>query len=96
MPDTSGPELARRIAAIRPAMKALFVSGYTDDAILRHGVLAEQVAFLGKPFKIDVLGHKIREVLAAPRVPFPIDLRADPRALPEDPPWTHSQIARAV
>jgi two-component system cell cycle sensor histidine kinase/response regulator CckA len=63
MPQMSGTELARRVSPRRPAMKILFVSGYTDDAAMRHGVLASGVAFLQKPLTIESLTRKVREVL---------------------------------
>jgi two-component system, cell cycle sensor histidine kinase and response regulator CckA len=44
-------------------MKVLYISGYTDDAVVRHGVLEEGAAFLQKPFSSDSLAHKVREVL---------------------------------
>jgi CheY-like chemotaxis protein len=59
----SGPELANRLLALRPELKVLFVSGYTDDAIIHQGVLLEGTAFLQKPFTTDALAKKIREVL---------------------------------
>jgi FixJ family two-component response regulator len=58
-----GPELARRVHAVRPGLKVLFVSGYTNSAIEDHGVLEPGVAFLQKPFGSDTLLHKVREVL---------------------------------
>jgi PAS domain S-box-containing protein len=63
MPGTSGPELARRLMEWRPALKVIYMSGYTDDAIVQHGVLNHGVAFIHKPFTSDTLGHKIRETL---------------------------------
>jgi CheY-like chemotaxis protein len=66
MPQMSGAELARRIALMLPDIKVLFMSGYTDDSIVRHGVLASEVAFLQKPFTADSLARKVREVLTAP------------------------------
>jgi two-component system, cell cycle sensor histidine kinase and response regulator CckA len=63
MPRMSGPELARRLAAARPAMKVLCMSGYTDDSIVRHGVLAAGVAFIQKPLTLQALAKKVREVL---------------------------------
>ncbi|MGH9603461.1 MAG: PAS domain S-box protein [Terriglobales bacterium] len=62
----SGPELARRLLAVRPGMKVLFMSGYTDDAVLRHGVQSAETPFLQKPFSTDVLARKVREVLDQP------------------------------
>ncbi len=66
MPGISGLELATRLAPVRPKMRVLFMSGYTDDAIVRRGVLAEDAAFLQKPFTPEVLARKVREVLDAP------------------------------
>jgi nitrogen-specific signal transduction histidine kinase len=63
MPGASGRELARRLAASRPETKVLYVSGYTDDAIVRHGLLDPGLAFLQKPFTPDTLARKVREVL---------------------------------
>jgi PAS domain S-box-containing protein len=72
MPHLSGPELATKLSAQRPRLKTLFISGYTDDTVFRHGVLEGGVAFLQKPFNLKALAQKIREVLsgepaAAPR-----------------------------
>jgi CheY-like chemotaxis protein len=63
MPQMSGPELARRLTSTRPGLKVLCMSGYTDDSIVRHGVLADQIAFLQKPFTSESLTRKVREVL---------------------------------
>jgi len=67
MPRMSGRELAQELAPQRPDMKILYASGYTDDAIIHHGVLAAGVAFIQKPFSPDALLRKVREVLDAPR-----------------------------
>jgi two-component system cell cycle sensor histidine kinase/response regulator CckA len=66
MPRMSGPELARRLAVIRPGLKVLCMSGYTDDSVMRHGVMKADIAFLQKPFTTETLTRKVREVLDAP------------------------------
>jgi PAS domain S-box-containing protein len=66
MPKMSGRELAQRLAVVRPDIKVLFMSGYTDDVVVRGGALAEGVAFLQKPITPDSLTRKVREVLDAP------------------------------
>ncbi|HEX2871789.1 MAG TPA: ATP-binding protein [Polyangiaceae bacterium] len=67
MPQMNGRELAERIRVLRPTIKTLFMSGYTDDAILRHGVLDEGVPFLQKPVTPGNLTRKVRETLDARR-----------------------------
>ena len=63
MPEISGRELANHIAEIRPEIKVLYMSGYTDNAIVYHGVLGEGMKFIQKPFTVDGLARKVREVL---------------------------------
>ncbi len=65
MPQVSGPELAKRLASARPDMKVLCMSGYTDDSIVRHGVLEAQIAYLQKPITPETLTTRVREVLDA-------------------------------
>ena len=62
-PGSSGPELAQKIAVRRPETLVLFMSGYTDDAIVHHGVLDAGVAFLERPFRPDELLGKARKAL---------------------------------
>ena len=63
MPGASGPELSKRLVERRPTLKVIYMSGYTEDAIVHHGVLNPGIAFLHKPFTSGTLGRKIREVL---------------------------------
>ena len=67
MPGMSGWEASENLKLQRPEMKVLFMSGYTENAIVHHGVLDLGVAFIQKPFRYNVLAQKIREMLDAPR-----------------------------
>jgi CheY-like chemotaxis protein len=65
MPQMNGAELAQRLSHLRPGLRVLFVSGYTDDAVIRTGVLEARTAFLQKPFSLDDLGRMVRDVIDA-------------------------------
>jgi len=63
MPGMSGTELATKLVLPHPEMKVLFTSGYTDDAIVRHGILEDGVSFIGKPYTPSALAKKVREAI---------------------------------
>jgi len=63
MPGMGGRELAKRLLESRPQAKVLYLSGYTEDAIVQQGVLETETAFLQKPFTLQALSRKVREVL---------------------------------
>ena len=67
MPGMSGRELSARLCASHPHTKVLYLSGYTEDAIVHEGVLEPGTAFLQKPFTLQALARKVREVLGSPR-----------------------------
>jgi CheY-like chemotaxis protein len=63
MPEMSGPELVKQILAVCSTIRVLYISGYTDEAIVHHGIPESGAAFLQKPFVPDQLARKVREVL---------------------------------
>jgi signal transduction histidine kinase/ActR/RegA family two-component response regulator len=72
MPGASGRDLADRLAPLRPALKVLYMSGYTDHAIVHHGALDPSVAYIAKPFSPDDIARKVRAVLDDERPADPI------------------------
>ena len=70
MPDSSGPELSRVLVDLQPALRVVYMSGYTEDTIAHHGVLLPGIAFVPKPFTAETLGRTIRSVLDSPQ-PLP-------------------------
>jgi len=66
MPGMDGRELAEKLRPRFPNMKVLFSSGYTDDSVVRHGILEAEVAFLQKPYSLQALAGKVRQVLDSP------------------------------
>jgi CheY-like chemotaxis protein len=68
MPGISGRELADRLSVIRPDIRILFMSGYTEQAVVHHGIIAEDATLLQKPFTLGTLASKLREILTAETV----------------------------
>ena len=66
MPRMSGRELVDRLIQLRPGIRSLFMSGYTDDAIVNHGVLDKGAHFIQKPFSPEELAEKISDVMRSP------------------------------
>ena len=67
MPQIGGLELARRLLALRPDLKVLYVSGYSEDDMSEQGVMSEDMEFLEKPFTPQAITRKVREILAGSR-----------------------------
>jgi two-component system cell cycle sensor histidine kinase/response regulator CckA len=63
MPGINGRQLAEKLLVERPQLKVLYVSGYTEDAVVRHGIADKSTNFLQKPFNLSILGAKVREIL---------------------------------
>ena len=63
MPGMGGGRMAERVTELHPGMKVLYISGYPDDTVVRHGVEETHAPFLQKPFAPDTLACKVREVL---------------------------------
>ena len=73
----SGRDLADRLKRRWPGIKVLFMSGYTDDTVVHHGVLEKDAEFIQKPFSPDQLAMKVRGMLAAPDGPARMVVRDD-------------------
>ena len=88
MPQMSGRELAERARTLRPETRVLYMSGFTDDAVVRHGVIADDLCFIQKPFSPDSLAAKAREILdgahgnGMKEIHIPANDRSDERRLP--------------
>jgi signal transduction histidine kinase/ActR/RegA family two-component response regulator len=80
MPESEGPPLMDRLVRARPAVRALYMSGYADEAIVRQGLLVEGTPFLPKPFTPQALARKVRDVLDAPRTPSAVSEMLDTTA----------------
>jgi two-component system, cell cycle sensor histidine kinase and response regulator CckA len=65
MPEMNGRDLAEEVAALNPEVACLFMSGYSGDVIAHHGMLSEEVHFIQKPFSMQDLAAKVRQVLDA-------------------------------
>jgi CheY-like chemotaxis protein len=65
MPEVNGRVLAERLGALFPSLRVLFMSGYSDEAVVRHGIIRPNTAFIEKPFSEAALARKVREVLDA-------------------------------
>jgi len=70
MPQMGGRELAERLVGLRPQTRVLYMSGYTDDAIVRHGVLDDRMSFIQKPFALDLFALRVSEMMLQPAPAF--------------------------
>ena len=77
MPEMGGRALAEHVVALRPGIKMLYMSGYTDEAIAHHGTLAPGTHFIAKPFSATILTRKVREVLDSDKAD-PVQGQAEP------------------
>ena len=66
MPGVNGRVLAQNLRALRPTLKVLYTSGYTGDVIVHHGVLEKGIEFISKPYSLEQLAKRVREVLDKP------------------------------
>ena len=65
LPGTTGPELVEQLKALMPAAKVVYVTSYPEAAIANHGIVAGDVAFIQKPYSVDLLVARVREILDA-------------------------------
>ena len=63
MPEMNGKDLRCRLVEVKPGLKSIFMSGYTANVIAHHGILDEGIDFLQKPFSVQTLLEKVRDVL---------------------------------
>lgn len=76
LPGTNGRELARELRRLDPALKTMFISGYPDNEVTRHNLEEPGVFYLPKPFSVESLMRKVRQVLAAAPIELPVAKRA--------------------